>query len=76
MQAYTTYHHCSHYSSWEMNLNIRVEVKVDANVDGLTDERTENRILISHHAKSRRNINKTNVTSLSSAEFTKQSSKG
>ena len=40
MQAYTKYHHCSLYSSWEMNLNIRIKVRVDTNVDGLMDEQT------------------------------------
>ena len=40
MQAYISYHHCSFYSSWEINLNIRVEVRVDANVDGLTITKT------------------------------------
>ena len=34
----TKYHHCSLYSSSEMNLNIRVKVRVDANFDGLTDK--------------------------------------
>ena len=40
----TKYHNCSLYSSWEMNLNIRVEVRDDANVDKLTDERTNERM--------------------------------
>lgn len=38
-----------------MNLNIRVEVRVVTNVDGADDERTENRIPILCHARSRRN---------------------
>ena len=51
MQAYTKYHHCSPYTSWEMKSNIRV----DANVDGLrlTNKQMENQIPLSHHAKSR-----------------------
>ena len=39
--VYTNYHHCSHYSSWEMILNIRVIVRVDTDDDGLLDEWTE-----------------------------------
>ena len=38
VQAYTKNHHCSLYSSWEINLNIRVEVRVDTNVDRLMNE--------------------------------------
>ena len=42
MQVYTKYHHCSLYSSWEMNLNIKFEVRVETNVDGLTNgQRTD-----------------------------------
>ena len=33
--------HCRLYSSWEMNLSIRVEVWVDPNFDRLTDERMD-----------------------------------
>ena len=39
VQAYTKFHHCSLYSSWEMNLNIRVEVRIDTNVDGRMSRR-------------------------------------
>ena len=41
MQAYIKYHHCSLYSSLEMNLNIMVEIRIDANVDGLMDKWTD-----------------------------------
>ena len=44
MQVYTKYHHCSLYSSLEMNLNIKFEVRVETNVDGLTNgQRTDRR---------------------------------
>ena len=34
--AYTKYHHCSLYSSWEMNLNDKVKIRVDVNTDSIT----------------------------------------
>ena len=49
VQAYTKCHHCSLYSSSEMNLNIKVKVRVDPNVEEQTNDRQNTASL--YHAK-------------------------